>query len=482
MKRESRKVPRRRIDIPSANRANVQRLISDAAPAASRLGLCAFIVGGAVRDMVEGSASTGEWDIVVLGDGQENKKTDSVTGARRLAEELSAKWKWREPVAFERYGTHLVSGPAGTVEISQEELRTGLRDLSDDPLVHDALARDFTINALYIPLSGSFSQITVLDPTGKGFEDLADRLLRTPVLSRLTIKDDPLRILRAARFCSTGGYRVSSAFSRAAKELSGKLSGAAPERIRDEMNKLLTGMHPSAGLDRLARWGVLAVIMPEVQGMVGFRQRTPHHYPDLFRHTMRVVDRIRPDLVLRWAALLHDCGKPHTRVEEGDVDHYFGHEGAGAELARVLLNRMRVGKGISRDVAELIRLHMVQYSGQWSDRAVRRFVNRSHDLLPRLLDLLEADSRALRLRAEKLRLLGELRERVERVTIDMPVPGSPLDGNRIMELLNVEQGPAVGSAKDALAEAVAEGLISAQTDAAERYLINWWKGRGDRQT
>jgi poly(A) polymerase len=215
--------------------------------------------------------------------------------------------------------------------------------------------------------------------------------------------------------------------------------------------------------------------------MVGFRQRTPHHYPDLFRHTMRVVDRIQPDPVLRWAALLHDCGKPHTRLEDGDVDRYFGHEGVGAELAEVLLNRMRVGKGISRDVTELIRLHMVQYSKEWSDRAVRRFVNRCRDLLPRLLDLLEADSRALRLRAEKLRLLSELRGRVERVMMDMPVPGSPLDGTRIMELLNVEQGPVVGLAKAALADAVAEGLISAQRNAAERYLIHWWKGRVDRQ-
>jgi putative nucleotidyltransferase with HDIG domain len=432
--------------------------------------------------MVEGSVPAGEWDIVVLGDGQESEKADSVTGARRLAEALSAKWKWREPVSFERYGTHLVSGPAGTVEISQEEFRTGLRNLSNDPLVQDAMTRDFTINALYIPLSSPSNQITVLDPTGKGFDDLADRLLRTPVQARLTIKDDPLRILRAARFCSTGGYRVSSSFSRTAKEFSGRLCAAAPERIRDEMNKLLTGGYPSVGLDRLARWGVFAVIMPEVQGMVGFRQRTPHHYPDLFRHTMRVVDRIRPDLVLRWAALLHDCGKPHTRVEDGDVDRYFGHEGVGAELAGDLLNRMRVGKGITRDVTELIRLHMVQYTEQWSDRAVRRFVNRSRDQLPRLMDLLEADSRALRLRAEKLRLLNELRGRVEGVMTEMPVPGSPLDGNRIMELLNIEQGSAVGSAKNALAEAVTEGLISTQTDAAERYLIHWWKGRGDRQT
>ena len=478
MKRESRKVHSRWIDIPLVNRKKVEQLIADIAPAASRLGLRVFIVGGAVRDLMDGSVLADDWDLVVLDGERKHGKDGTLTGARQLAGELSVKWRWRDPVAFERFGTYFVFGPSGTVEISQGESRTGLQGLSDDPLVQDALSRDFTVNALYIPLSGSPKEIPVLDPTGQGFEDLARKFLRTPVHAGLTVKDDPLRILRAARFCSTGDYTVSPFFSRMAKELSISLSDVAPERVRDEMTKLLTGSTPSAGLKRLSGWGVFSVLMPEVQNMVGFRQRTPHHYPDLFRHTMRVVDRVKPDPILRWASLLHDCGKPSTRVEDGDVDRYFGHEAVGAQMAGSLLDRLRVGKNMTRDVTELIRLHMVQYSGEWSDRAVRRFISRTRDHLPRLLDLLEADTRALRLRSGKLRLLGELRDRVDRIITDMPDPGSPLDGNRIMEILDLEPGPAVGSAKEALAEASAEDRFPSQEGAAERYLIDWWKEKG----
>ncbi len=480
MTRESRKVPSRRINVPPPSREKIDQLMSDIAPAASRLGLSVFIVGGAVRDLVDGVDLSGDWDLVVLNDDPEYGKNIARTGARRLAEELSAQWQWRDPVAFERFGTYFVSGPAGSVEISQGERRTGLRDLSKNPLIQDSLSRDFTVNALYIPIFGLSKGISVLDPTCHGFADLNGNFLRTPVHSRLTVKDDPLRILRAARFCSTAGYSVSSSFSRTARELSSSLSDIAPERVRDEMTRLLTGTKPSAGLDLLARWGVYSILMPEVQEMVGFRQNTPHHYPDLFRHTMRVVDRVEPDPVLRWAALLHDCGKPHTRIEDGEVDRYFGHESVGAELAENLLARLRFGKNMTREVTELIRLHMVQYSEQWSDRAIRRFVNRTRDHLPRLMELLEADTRSLRLEAAKLRLLAELRDRVDQAKMDMPAPGSPLDGKRIMEILNLEPGPAVGLAKDALAEASAEGRLSLQEDSAERYLINWWKEHGAR--
>lgn len=484
MKKGSLKVLSRRIEIPPPNGDRFRELSSDVTPAATRLGLSAFIVGGAVRDLVEGSGQFHEWDLVVLGQegGSGEREEDSRTGARRLAEEICKIWDWRDPVAFERYGTYLVSGPSGSVEISQGGLRSSLRELSGDPLVHDALSRDFTVNALYIPLldiSHASRGIPVLDPTGKGFEDLSAKILRTPVHASLTVKDDPLRILRAARFCSTSGYTVSPFFSRVARELSGSLIDVSPERVREEMTRLLMGSKPSAGLSRLAGWGVFDVLMPEVQHMVGFRQRTPHHYPDLFRHTMRVVDGVRPDPVLRWAALLHDCGKPHTRSADGDVDRYFGHEAAGAGLALDLLTRLKAGREISRDVTELIRLHMVQYSEQWSDRAVRRFIHRTQGHLPRLLELMKADAGALRLKADKLRLLAELRDRVDRLKRQMPAPVSPLDGRRIMEILGLEPGPVLGAAKEALTEAVAEGLIPSQEAAAERFLINWWKDLGD---
>ena len=447
------------------------------APAAERLGLRAYVVGGAVRDLVQGREPTGEWDMVVLGEDPE--------GARALSRELARTWRWRDPVPFDRFGTYLVSGPLGPVEVSHGLQRTAVPSGSPDPLVRDAQGRDFTVNALFIScdpdaLTGDGFQ--VLDPTGKGLDDLERGILRTPVPSRLTFLDDPLRIIRAARLSCTLNLRITPSIGRWAGELAPSLSGVAPERIREEMDRILMADRPSRGLGPLARWGAFAVLMPEIQAMAGFRQLTPHHYPDLFRHTLRVVDRIRPHPVLRWAALLHDVGKPATVTRGEEGDHYYGHESAGAVMARDLLMRYRVSRRIVHRVEELIRLHMVQYSPQWSDRAVRRFIARCGDALPDLLDLVEADTRSLRLRADKLRLLAEARSRAERISRQMPPPRSPLDGDRIMSLLGIGPGPEVGRAKEALAEAVVDGLIGTDRREAEDFLLNWWRGNGDRRT
>ncbi len=447
------------------------------APAASRLGLDVYLVGGAVRDLVEGRPLSGEWDLVVI--------DRSGSGARCLAGELASVWGWREPVPFERFGTYLVSGPAGPVEVSQGGLRSRLPPPSNDPLIADALTRDFTLNALYVKLDGGVTPAegpAVLDPCGRGVRDLRAGLLRSPGPADAIIRDDPARILRGARFCATHGYTLSPSLSRAARGLAGLLSRVAVERIRDEMHKLLMAEAPSAGLRRLAGWGVLEVLMPEVQAMVGFRQRTPHHYPDLFRHTLRVVDRSPPDLPVRWAALLHDCGKPGTRTEDGKVDRYIGHESLGAELASGLLTRMKVAKATAGVVIDLIRLHMVHYSSEWSDRAVRRFIARSGENLPMLLELLEADARSLRIRADKLRALARLRDRVEVIKETMAPVRSPLGGERIMELLGIGPGPGVGRAKDILAGALTDGVISGDPEEAERFLVREWKGLGGRRS
>ncbi len=447
------------------------------APTAIRLGLSVYLVGGSVRTLVEGRTLPKDWDLVVMGPDN--------SGARRLAEELSSSWQVREPVAFHRFGTYLVPGPEGPVEVTQESLRTSLAPEVADPLVRDSLTRDFTVNALYIDMlkvkPGS-SALEILDPTGSGLKDLQSGVLRTPLNPIVTLGDDPLRILRAARLRSTGNYRIFPVFSAAAKKAAVLLHGTAAERLRDELDKLMVGTCPSAGLSSLASWGVFAVIAPEIEAMVHFRQRTPYHFPSLFKHTMRTVDRVEPEPALRWAALLHDCGKPVVRTSAGDVDRYFGHETAGANIAAELLTRLRFGKERIKRVSELIRLHMVQYDTEWTDRAIRRLVSRAGDNLPQLLALLEADSSALRLRAGSLRALGMLKQRIAELAGMVPPPVSPISGTRIMELLNIEAGPFVGLAKQALVQAVVEGDISAEGDEPERFLLNWYKERGDKLT
>jgi poly(A) polymerase len=471
----------RKVRVPPGFREPLKALNDEVAPVAMRLGLHVFLVGGAVRDLVEGGRFSGEWDVVVFGGGDD--------GAKTLAGEVSRARGGNEPVFFPRFGTCLVPGTKYRIEFAQAHLRSTLTSLSPDPLTADALSRDFTLNALYIELMVSETDeetyeskaVHILDPGGRGFSDLKEGRLRTPIPARRTFEDDPLRIFRAARLRACNSYRIEPSIGRAARSVSVRIPDIAPERILDEMNRILLGELPSLGLEMLGRWNAFGAVMPEVHAMVGFRQNNPFHFPDLFRHTLRVVDRCPADLSLRWAAFLHDCGKPGSRVPSESGDSYHGHESAGAELAQQLLKSLKAGRKLTREVVELIRLHMVHYQDEWSDRAVRRFIHRAGGYLDRLLALVEADSASLRLRKVKLQDLGKLRRRVEEVMRSMPKPRSPLTGQQIMEILDIEPGLSVGRAKNALIEAVVEGDIPPEEDAASEFLIKWWQG-GSRET
>lgn len=463
---------------PAGGAVRSLRVLSDnMAPVARRLGLSVFLVGGAVRDLLEGLEFSGEWDLVVFG-GDGN-------GAAAVAGELARLRGFREPVIFPRFGTHLVVGKGFQAEVADARLRTALKPVSGDPLVDDALSRDFTLNALYIDLaafavSGNSAGTEILDPGGSGLKDLRAGLLRTPRPAGVTFSDDPLRILRAARFQATRAYRLTPALGRAARDLACDLSRISPERVLDELNRILLSPKPSRGLYPLARWGVFSEILPEIHGMVGFRQDTPYHFPDLFQHTLRVVDRCESDLALRWAALFHDCGKPGVRVAQSEHDTYYGHEAAGAELAGQALKRLKAGRHLTQEVQDLVGLHMVHYGDHWSDRAVRRFRRRAGDRMDKLLSLVESDSASLRRKREKLAELGNLKDRLSKLGSEHPSPESPLGGEQIMEILGISPGPWVGAAKQMLSEALAEGEMPPEEEAAVKVLVRWWKGAGDK--
>lgn len=477
---KKRRSPKRlEIDPPPGTVQPLHDLASRVAPVAKRLGFSVYLVGGAVRDLLEGRDFTGEWDLVVF--------SDDGSGATTVAWELARSWKCRDPIVFPRFGTFLVVGKNYQAEIAEACLRTTIRPLTGDPLVDDSLSRDFTLNALYIDLVGLDPVVSehrhgieVIDPSGQGFTDLEAGLLRTPVPAKLTLTDDPLRIFRAARLRTTRSYRISAALSRAAKDFANILTWIAPERIFDEMNRIMLSQKPSAGLYPLGHWGVFADVMPEIHEMVGFRQDSPYHFPDLFRHSLRVVDKCRGDLALRWAALLHDCGKPDTKISSQEGDNYYGHEKLGSELAEKVLKRLKAGRRFTREVGDLVGLHMVHYGEQWSDRAVRRLRKRAGIHLEKLLELVEADSASLRLRKQKLQDIANLKRHLDRIGDNFPSLESPLGGNQIMQVLGVSPGPWVGIAKKVLAEAVGEGVIPPDEDAAESYLIKWWKEVEDR--
>jgi poly(A) polymerase len=322
----------------------------------------------------------------------------------------------------------------------------------------DLLRRDFTVNAMALSITGPR---TFVDPFG-GLADLARGMLRTPAAPADSFADDPLRMLRAARFVSTLGVTLADEVRAAMIAMAPELGRITVERIQVELTKLLLGDDPRAGLELLVDTGLADVILPELPAL---RMAADEHgqHKDVYAHTLRVleqaVDQERaagwpPDLVLRWAALLHDIGKPATReFGPGGRVSFHHHEVVGARLARKRLKDLRYGKQIVEDVAQLVFLHLRFYGyrdGEWTDSAVRRYVVDAGPLLPRLHKLVRSDctTRNTRKAAALAAAYDDLEERITKLRQkeELEAIRPDLDGNEIMAVLGIEPGPLVGKA------------------------------------
>lgn len=330
-----------------------------------------------------------------------------------------------------------------------------------DTLAGDLLRRDFTINAMARdPLSGE-----IVDPYG-GREDLERGLIRAvgnDPASRFD--EDPLRLLRAARFAAQLGFEIEPDTADALALQAPTLARISRERVRDEFTKLLVAEYPARGLRLLVDSGLMPWIVPEVLELCGVSQR-PAHSKDVYDHVLRVVERTPARPATRWAGLLHDIAKPRTRsVEEGKI-HFFGHEDVGAVMAREILHRLKFDRPFIEYVSRLVKLHMRAnaYLPEWTDGAVRRLMLDAGEGLHDLLDLSRADitsyrqdkvSRAVaRVNEMELRC-QRLREEAERVPIR-----SPLDGNDLMRIFNREPGPWLRPLKDYLLGLVIDGQLA----------------------
>jgi len=360
-----------------------------------------------------------------------------------------------------------------------------------DSLEADLARRDFTINAMAVRLPS----LEFVDPFG-GLEDLAGGLLRTPIEPEVSFGDDPLRMMRAARFASQLGFEIEPATFSAMAALAGRLEIVSSERRRDELTKLLLGTWVREGLAALTDSGLAAVMLPELPAL-RLEVDEHHHHKDVYEHTLTVVEQAialetdsegavpSPDLVLRLAALMHDVGKPATRrLEPGGGVSFHHHEVVGAKITARRLKELRFDRETVRDVAMLVELHL-RFHGyadaRWSDSAVRRYVTDAGPLLERLHRLTRADVTTRNLRkAERLSFayddlearIAELREREE---IDAIRPD--LDGTQIMELLGIGPGREVGDAYRHLLELRMEhGPLGAERAEAE--LRAWWAARG----
>ncbi len=353
-------------------------------------------------------------------------------------------------------------------------------------LEDDLIRRDFTINAMAVRIP----QLEFVDPFG-GVSDLARKLIRTPREAELSFSDDPLRMMRAARFASQLGFNLVADVVIAATDMADRISIVSAERVRDELNKLLLGEFPALGLEILTGTNLADHVLPELPALQ-LEIDEHHRHKDVYEHSLIVLAQAidlekshepvtEPDLVLRLAALLHDIGKPKTRrFESGGGVSFHHHEIVGAKIARKRMMALRYPNDVIDAVYQLIELHLRFHGygqGQWTDSAVRRYVRDAGDQLNRLHKLTRADC-TTRNKRKALVLSATYDELEARIAVLMEQEelGSirpDLDGNDIMEILSLKPGPEVGKAYNHMLNVrLDKGPLSRDEAVAE--LHQWW--------
>jgi poly(A) polymerase len=429
------------------------------------------LVGGSVRDLILGRDEAGR-DLDFCTDAHPPETT-----------RVLRRWADRRYLVGVRFGTvgavkdgHRIEITTYRQEAYAEEHRKPAVTFGHD-VETDLSRRDFTINAMAVRVPGG----VLLDPHG-GVRDLAERRLDTPLDPSVAFADDPLRMLRAARFVSQLDVRPTARVTEAIGSMRDRLAIVSAERIRGELDELLLGDRPTRGLELLVDSGLADSFLPELPAL-RLEQDPVQQHKDVLRHTYAVVERCDPDLVLRLAALLHDIGKPATReiTREGVTFHH--HEVVGARMARARLQALRYPNAVIEDVSHLIELHLRfhGYGEGWTDSAVRRYVRDAGPLLDRLNQLTRADvtTRNERRAARFERMQDELEERIaalaEQENLEKLRP--PLDGRQVMAHLGLPPGPPVGEALDHLLELRLERGPMSEDDAYAE-LDAWAKERG----
>jgi poly(A) polymerase len=430
-----------------------------------------YLVGGPVRD-------------VLLG--REFDDFDITTDARPEAIK-AAIGDWVDDLWLqgERYGTVGARKDGVTFEVTTFRADVYVPEsrkpevVFGDSIETDLGRRDFTVNAMALRLDADAPEL--VDPFD-GLADLTARVLRTPQSTELSFGDDPLRMLRAARFAATLGFEPSDDVVRAMHDMRGRLEIISAERIRDELSKMLLADDPGPGLWLIARTHLSDEFLPELNQME-LEQDPIHRHKDVLAHTIAVVQNTRASLVLRLAALLHDIGKPKTRgySSSGVTFHY--HDVVGARMARTRLTALRYPAQVVDDVVKLVELHLRfhTYRMGWTDSAVRRYVRDAGPLLDELNQLTRCDCTTRNKRkADALgRRMDELESRIEELQVeeDLAKIKPPLDGVQVMAYLGVAGGPIVGEALKQLLELrLDRGPMS--PDDGYLALDEWARGRG----
>ncbi|MFJ4785993.1 CCA tRNA nucleotidyltransferase [Streptomyces sp. NPDC088794] len=464
-----RQVPHRAVSEP----LQVAPVAEDLALRFQEAGFSLALVGGPVRDALLGRLSN---DLDFTTDA---RPEDVLKIVRPWADAV-----WEVGIAF---GTVGVQKDGHQLEVttyrSEAYDRTSRKpEVSyGDSIEEDLVRRDFTVNAMALALP----EKKFIDPHG-GLDDLAAGVLRTPGTPEASFSDDPLRMMRAARFAAQLDFEVAPEVVAAMKDMAGRIDIVSAERVRDELNKLILSPHPRKGLTLLVDSGIADHVLPELPALR--LERDEHHrHKDVYDHTLIVLEQAieleqdGPDLTLRLAALLHDIGKPRTRRFEDDGRVSFHHhEVVGAKMTKKRMTALKYSNELVKDVSHLVELHLRFHgygTGEWTDSAVRRYVRDAGPLLDRLHKLTRSDctTRNKRKAAALSRAYDGLEERIaqlqEQEELDAIRPD--LDGNQIMEILGVGPGPAVGRAYKQMLELRLENGPMGH-DAAVAALKEWW--------
>ena len=397
----------------------------------------AYIVGGAVRDHCLHRKVT-DWDVA--------------TSAR--PEEIKS--IFREIKSFSlRYDTVTLVHSARHYEVTTFKGSKNIGHTVEEDLGH----RDFTINAMaYNGAKGA-----ILDPYG-GREDISRRLVRAVGDPRERFREDPVRLIRAIRLATELGFKIEPKTLETISIMAEELDSVARERIREELLRILVSKKPSIGFNFMLKTGLLKHLLPEL--LEGYRKRQDgSHRFTIYKHIMETIDQAEPEPVLRLTALLHDIAKPRVREKTGEEFRFPGHEKASASLAKEIMVRLKFSNEMIGKVINLVAHHMstAGYHAGWSDGAVRRLIRRvGSENIEYLLSFCTADILAHGLNDEKMDIFLELNERVEvlsKKSLAVEIRDLAVDGHRVMEILDLSQGPEVGK--------VLEGLLEKITDHPE---------------
>lgn len=440
---------------------------------ADRENLAVYIVGGYVRDHLLGR-QVKDIDVVVIGNG--------VEFAKKVAKDIGK----TNLIIFENFGTAMLPMDDRKLEFvgaRKESYSKNSRKphVEGGTLDDDLLRRDFTVNAMAASLNAkTFGQL--VDPF-EGQSDLKTGILRTPLDPETTFDDDPLRIMRVMRFAAQLGFSIDPLVLKAAGKMAKRLAIVSQERISDEFLKIMSSSKPSIGLQMMHDSGVMKVVFPEIARMAGIDQRKDYHHKDVFRHTLQVVDKVAEvsdNLWLRMAALLHDIAKPKTKAfVTGTGWTFHGHEELGARMMKKIFQRMRFSLEYLPYIEMLIRLHLrpqALVDDGVTDSAVRRLMFEAGNNIDDLMTLCRADITS---KNQKLIeqvtynydfLIKKMKEVEEKDRIRNWQP--PLRGEEIMQVCGLAEGPMIGVLKDMITDAILDGTIPNEHDAAMQYLIS----------